>query len=278
MNKIIEMVNVNKQFKEHLVLKDINLEIRQGEFFGFLGPSGAGKTTTIKILTGQIKKFNGSARILNQNVTNINHNLYSKIGVITDNSGVFKELSIYENLRIFANIHKIPKDRIDFLLNRVGLNNVKKKKAGKLSKGMLQRLIIARALLNEPALLFLDEPTSGLDPKTTKDIHRLLLEEKEKGMTLFLTTHNMYEAEILCDKLALLDNGQIIEHDSPQELIRKYHTKPEIKITYKNGEQKIITANKNNQENFFSKNILTIHSNEPNLEDIFLFLTGKELN
>ncbi|WP_404815166.1 ABC transporter ATP-binding protein [Carnobacterium maltaromaticum] len=275
----IEMTNINKIFKDKIALNQLSFKVNRGEIFGFLGPSGSGKTTTIKLLTGQMKATSGSATILGRNIQNFDYDFYKNIGIVTDNSEVIKDLSCYDNLKLFADIYQIPNERIDFLLERTGLLKEKKKKAGKLSRGMIQRLLLARALLHEPHILFLDEPTSGLDPRTMKDIHLLLLQEKNRGMTLFLTTHNMHEAEILCDHIALLHGGKIVECDTPKKLIRKFHKHPHAIVTYE-GEDSLTI--KLSQKEFTQLNpdqkIVSIHSNEPNLEEIFLSLTGTGLN
>lgn len=279
MTYAIEMTKINKIFNGKSALNQLSFKVQKGEIFGFLGPSGSGKTTTLKLLTGQMKATSGSATILGRNIQNFDYDFYKNIGIVTDNSEVIKELSCYDNLKLFANIYQVPNERIDFLLERTGLLQAKKKKAAKLSRGMIQRLLLARALLHEPRILFLDEPTSGLDPRTMKDIHLLLLEEKARGMTLFLTTHNMHEAETLCDHIALLYGGKIIECDTPKKLIRKFHKRPQATVAYE-GENSLTIGLSQKEFSQLNPNrkIVSIHSNEPNLEEIFLSLTGKELN
>ena len=278
MNYAIEMTNINKIFKDKIALNQLSFKVHKGEIFGFLGPSGSGKTTTLKLLTGQMKATSGSATILGRNIQKFDYDFYKNIGIVTDNSEVIKELSCYDNLKLFAEIYQVSNKRIDFLLERTGLLQVKKTKGAKLSRGMIQRLLLARALLHKPSILFLDEPTSGLDPRTMKDIHSLLLEEKSRGMTLFLTTHNMHEAEILCDHIALLHGGKIIECDTPKKLTRKFSTNPQAIVTYE-GEDCLTTglSQKELTKLDHNRKIVSIHSNEPNLEEIFLSLTGKEL-
>ena len=162
-NEYIRINHISKKFGSEIVLKDLEAVLQKGEILGFLGPSGAGKTTTIKILTGQLKPTSGDAYILGIHVKNIDETIYEQIGIVTDQSGIYERLSVYDNLKYFAKILKVDQARIDELLQRVGLFDYKKKPAGKLSKGQTQRLILARAILHKPRVLFLDEPTSGLD-------------------------------------------------------------------------------------------------------------------
>lgn len=204
MTNLIQMKQISKTFGKKTALKDISIEVKTGEILGFLGPSGAGKTTTIKILTGQLLQTSGEATLLNQDTTKMNESIYSQIGLVTDNSGLYERMSVYDNLAFFAKLLDVDKKRIDDLLERVGLSEDKKKITSKLSKGMKQRLVLVRAILHQPKILFLDEPTSGLDPSTALDIHKLLLELKAAGTAIFLTTHNMEEATKLCDNVALL--------------------------------------------------------------------------
>ena len=220
---LLELKNIKKNFKDYTALSDISFDIDEGEIFGFLGPSGAGKTTTIKIVTGQLKPTNGFATVLGVNSTQLDEMIYEQIGIVSDNSGVYERLSVYENLKIYADILNVDYKEIDKLLERIGLSDKKKLAAGKLSKGQKQRLLIARAIIHKPKLLFLDEPTSGLDPTTARQIQDLFLELKKEGMGIFLTTHNMEEATKLCDKVALLDKGIIIESGSPKEICLRHN-------------------------------------------------------
>lgn len=143
--------------------------------------------------------------------------------MVSDNSGIYGKMTVWQNLIVFARIWQVPKSRVEQVLAQVGLAEHKSKPAGKLSKGQTQRLVLARAVLHKPKILFLDEPTSGLDPATAVAIHRMLLELKEQGMAIFLTTHNMEEAAKLCDRVALLHDGEIVEFGSPQEICLKYN-------------------------------------------------------
>jgi len=271
---------LSKSFGSKNVLNNISLSVPEGELFGLLGPSGAGKTTFIKILTGQLS-FSGFAEILGRKCSELDDTIFSKIGIVTDNSGLYERLSCYDNLLLFARLHNVKKGMIFDILRRVGLENTKIS-AGKLSKGMRQRLILARALLHHPQILFLDEPTSGLDPATANDIHSLLLELKKEGTTIFLTTHNMVEAHKLCDHVALLNEGEIVEYGVPDELCRKYNEENNVTILAKDGRTVRLPNSPEQAEKiagfFMGDNVAAIHSSEPNLENVFLKLTGKELD
>jgi len=279
--RLIHVERLSKKFKDQTALKDISFSVHAGEIFGFLGPSGSGKTTTIKILTGQLAQSSGQAFVLDKAVEQINESIYEQIGIVTDNSGLYERLSVYNNLIVFAKLLHVKKDRIDFLLKRVGLFEHKNKLAKDLSKGMKQRLILSRAMLHQPKVLFLDEPTSGLDPVTSQAIHTLLLELKENGTAIFLTTHNMEEATKLCDHVALLNDGLIVEHDSPKALTLKYNRDKRYQILLRNEEEVQLphTTESIHQINHWlaTDELLTIHSCEPNLEQVFLEVTGREL-
>ncbi len=239
MNKavVLELKNISKQFTNHIALKDISLSLHQGEILGFLGPSGAGKTTTIKIITGQMVQSGGEAYIFDNDTRKITEAIYEKIGIVTDQSGFYERLTVYENLEVFAEVLNVSKSKIPQLLERVSLEKQVKQKAGKLSKGQSQRLVLARAVLHSPQVLFLDEPTSGLDPTTAMEVHKLLLEFKSQGMAIFLTTHNMDEATKLCDQVALLNKGHIVEFGSPKEISLKHNQEKEYKVTLESGQE-----------------------------------------
>jgi len=279
--ELLSLHHISKKFKSELALKDISISVHEGEILGFLGPSGAGKTTAIKIITGQLKQTSGDAVILGRDSRNINESIYERIGIVTDNSGIYERMTVYQNMLFFAKILRVERKRIDELLKRVGLYKHKKKLAGKLSKGQVQRLVLARAILHRPKILFLDEPTSGLDPSTALEIHKLMIELKNEGMAIFLTTHNMEEATKLCDHVALLNEGNIVEFGSPKEICLRYNTDKRYKVLLSNNEEQVLENDQqsaNKLKDWINENVLeSIHSCEPTLESVFLTVTGREL-
>ena len=280
-NHMIDVKNLNKTFGDEQALKFVNFQVRRGEIFGFLGPSGSGKTTTIKILTGQMKATRGQAFVFDEDVKHLKTpNNRKKFGVLTDNSGLYERLSIEDNLYLYSELYNCSTKRINEVLDLVQLKAAKQKKVSQLSKGMRQRVTLARAILHEPALLFLDEPTSALDPVTREHIHRGLKLLNEKGTTIFLTTHDMEEADLLCDRIAFLHKGEIKELDSPKSLKRKF-AENKMTIQLKNGQTVVIDNEKKDAKRLYDymekEEIVTIHSNEPTIGDIFMNVTGREL-
>ena len=274
---IIEVQGLKKKFKEQEALAGIDFSIQEGEIFGFLGPSGSGKTTTINILTGQLKADAGTAHVLSETVENLKVEVLEQIGIVSDTSGFYEKMSLYNNLKAYAMIFGIDMKKVDELLQKVGLYDSRNKIAEKLSTGMKQRMLLVRALINQPKLLFLDEPTSGLDPSTSRTIHDLLLELKAQGTTIFLTTHDMQEATLLCDRLALLHKGELVEVGSPHEIIQKYNTDKKVRLEYVDLTTKTV-AFEELQGGVDLSNVISIHSCEPTLEDVFITLTGGTLN
>ena len=281
MNKSIFAENLTKSFGERKVLDGVSFEVGKGEIFGLLGPSGAGKTTIIKILTGQLKADNGSSVIGGKNSAQLKGADYCGFGIMMDNFGLYERLNCFENLKVFARLYKLPNSSIHKALAEVGLSDAEKTAASKLSKGMKSRLRLARALMTDPEVIFLDETTSGLDPATSTEIQRLILSKKKEGKTIFLTTHNMTEAEKLCDKISLLCDGRIVEHGAPQEICRRYHHQKKLVIHLTDGSDMDIahdlTSAETVHELLQNGKIDTIHSTEPDLETVFMELTGKEL-
>lgn len=277
----ISLQHISKKFNENIVLKDVDAILHQGEILGFLGPSGAGKTTTIKILTGQLKPTDGEAFVLGMNCQNIDETIYEQIGIVTDASGVYERMSVYDNLKYFAKILSVPLENIDILLKRVGLYKHKNKLASQLSKGQTQRLILTRAILHTPKVLFLDEPTSGLDPTTALEIHKLLKELRAEGMAIFLTTHNMEEATKLCDHVALLNEGVIVEYGTPQDICLRYNKEKKYRILKSDKEEIVLIHTEENIKKLnqwlIDDEVISIHSCEPTLESVFLEVTGREL-
>ena len=223
---MIKMENVEKRFGQHTVLSDVNFNVKEGEIFGLLGPSGAGKTTIINILTNQLKEDSGSKEV---------KALPHEIGIMLDIGGLYTHLNCLENLNLYAGIYGLPKSKPMEVLEKVGLRDSAKKTVSTLSRGMTQRLALARAILYSPKLLFLDEPTSALDPGTSKGVCQLLQGLREQGTTIFLTTHNMDEALKLCDRIALLYDGKIIEQGNPVEICERYaavRTVPDLEAVF----------------------------------------------
>lgn len=275
-NTMIKVERVTKRFGDNIALNQISFSINEGEIFGFLGPSGSGKTTMINILTGQLQANSGKTELLGKDSQKLLPSDFEELGLVGDTSGYYEKLSLYNNLLLFARLYGVSKSRIEEILKQVGLYDSKDTPAEKLSTGMRQRMLLARALINYPKVLFLDEPTSGLDPTTSKKIHKLLQELKERGTTIFLTTHDMNEATLLCDNLALLNKGDLIEQGSPGEIIQKYNTEKNVAVTYSDSTKKVVRFEDLQQEDY--KKMMTIHSCEPTLEDIFIKLTGEKLD
>ena len=210
----VSMKNASKSFGTNQVLKNVTFETHDGEIFGMLGPSGAGKTTIINILTKQLTVDSGTCHVAAGS---------HEIGLMLEHDGLFSRLSSLDNLIVFEEIYGIPRSRTLDALERVGLSDAKKTVVDQLSKGMRQRLVLARAVLHKPKILFLDEPTSALDPMTARGIHTLIRDLRAEGSTVFLTTHNMEEATHLCDRVVLLHKGEIVEQGAPQEICQRHN-------------------------------------------------------
>lgn len=278
---MIKCKNVAKSFDDKAVLKGISFDITEGQIFGLLGPSGAGKTTLIKILTGQLSFDGGEVITLDKEIEKLTGEDKRKIGIMMDQFGVYERLSCSDNLKIYADIYGIQYSKIKEILQYVGLGGAEKRSASKLSKGMEARLRLARVFMHSPKLIFLDEPTSGLDPKSMQAIHKLILDKKKDGCTIFLTTHNMEEAAKLCDKVALLNEGEIVEIGKPSDVCLKYNHKKKIILRLTSGEEMELFHNATSAKKIYElmqeNTIEAIHSSEPNLETVFLEITGRKL-
>lgn len=277
---LIQVEGAGISFGGRPALREVSFEVSEGEIFGFLGPSGAGKTTTIKLLTRQLRPQAGSVRLFGQPVERLPVSAFDQIGVLTDTSGLYERLSVEDNLNLFADLKGVPRARALEALERVGLTDEEKKAAKKLSRGMAQRVMLARAVLHKPRLLFLDEPTAALDPATSRAVQDMLRELNQEGTTIFLTTHRMEEADRLCNRVAFLNEGVIAACDSPQAL--KLRHAPNLLVAVgMDGER--VTAEKSAgglaelSRAFEGKALSTVHSQEPDLEEIFLTLTGRKL-
>lgn len=210
--------NLTHSYNGSPAVDDLNFAVEVAEIFGFLGPNGAGKTTTIRILTGQLRPTAGQARVAGCDVVRDRQALKPKIGVVFEMQNLYERLSARDNLSFTAGLYGVPKERVDELLRQVGLGDRQSQPVGKFSNGMKQRLLIARALLPAPQVLFMDEPTRGLDPNAAREIRSLIASLAGQGVTIFLTTHYMEEADRLCNRVAILDHGRIVALDAPQRL------------------------------------------------------------
>jgi ABC-2 type transport system ATP-binding protein len=222
---LIETNSLTKKFGDLRAVDSLTLHVNDGEVFGFLGPNGAGKTTTVRMLCCLISKTSGTAKIGDYEVGNNadQQKIRRMIGLLTENVGLYEELSAYDNLDFYGRFYKLDaqkrKEQIEYLLKMLGLWERRNEAAGTFSKGMKQKLAIARALIHDPQVLFLDEPTASLDPEASKTVRDFILELKKEKRTIFLNTHLLDEAEKICDRVAIL-NTRLIATGTPQELRR----------------------------------------------------------
>lgn len=281
MESIIAVEGMKKSFGQHVALKDVQFHVEKGEIFGLLGPSGSGKTTTIKILTGELGQTAGCVKVLGMDSKQMGTaNFKSKIGILSDNSSLYERLTIYDNLKLFCQLYHAPLKQIDAILREVNLYDERRKTVSKLSRGMKQRVLLAKALIHKPKLVFLDEPTSALDPGNMAHIQRGLRKLNEAGTTIFLTTHNMEEANSLCDRVAFLHEGEIVELDDPDELRYKHSTHTFHIETYE-GERLVIKNTPDNAERIKElivyNRVKSMQTDKPTLGQVFLKVTGEEL-
>jgi fluoroquinolone transport system ATP-binding protein len=264
-------------------IENMSFNVHRGEIFGFLGPSGAGKSTLQKILTGLIKKYTGNVMVNGEEVMNHSKDFHEKIGVHFEFPSLYEKMTARENLRFFRSLYK-KKGNIDELLEKVGLLREADKKTGDYSKGMKTRLNFIKALLHDPDILFLDEPTSGLDPSNSRNLKEMILAEKAKGKTIILTTHNMYDATELCDRVAFIVDGTIRALDTPRNLIMSKGAS-RIEYTWLEEGKEIksrIELDRTSDDEILRKlinsnRLTSIHSSEPTLNDIFVEITGRRL-
>ena len=214
----IEVRQLTRDYNGLRAVDGITFAVEAGEIFGFLGPHGAGKTTTIKVLTGQLRPTSGTAQVAGCDVVEERQQLKPRIGVVFEYQNLYERLSARDNLVFAARLYGVPKGRVDQVLAQVGLTDRARDRIKDYSNGMKQRLLVARALLHEPEILFLDEPTRGLDPNVAREIRSIIANLARQGVTVFLTTHYMEEADQLSDRVAIIDQGRIVALDTPERL------------------------------------------------------------
>jgi ABC-2 type transport system ATP-binding protein len=305
MENVIEVQNLTKIYGKLMAVDHINFEVEKGEIFGFLGPNGAGKTTTLRMLTGVIKPDDGEADILGFNIQKEPLKSKQNIGVVPETSNAYVDLTAWQNMMLMSELYGVPKKeaeiRANELLDRLGIYDRRDSKVKGFSKGMKQRLILCMALVNNPDLIFLDEPTSGLDVQSSHMIREILQEFPEEGKSIFLTTHNMDEANRLCDRVAIINHGKIAAIDRPAKLKDIIKRLNSVEISFdkavsteglseisdvsevrKEGDKFVISTDDVNGllysltafAEFRNLKIMSLNTLSPSLEEVFIQLTG----
>lgn len=278
----IEVDGLSRTFKDVQAVDNISFNVLAGEVFGFLGHNGAGKTTTIRMLSGQLRPSSGHARVAGCDIVTERGRLKPLVGVVSEHQNLYERMSGRENLAFAARLYGTSHERIDDALDQVGLLERAKDKVQYYSNGMKQRLLIARALLHRPQIIFLDEPTRGLDPVVAGEIRRLVVQLSTEGVTVFLTTHYMEEADELCRRVAFLSEGQIVALDTPDNL-KLAHGQKSLKATLADGRSLTIAldeegAGKQLEALVSAGQIRTLHSTEATLENVFIQIAGRKLS
>lgn len=283
---VIEVKNLYHDYEGdgRYAVRDVSFAIAEGEIFGFLGPSGAGKSTVQNVMTGLLPLQQGEILYRDQSVTDLRADFFNRIGVSFEHPNLYGKLSGYENLKYYAGLFNVPTADPMQLLEMVGLKEDAHKRAGNYSKGMKQRLVFARALVNNPTLFFLDEPTAGLDPNLARGIKEIIRRRREEGATIFLTTHNMYIADELCERVAFINEGEIVAMDTPRRLKLQYGERA-VQVEYgEDGQLRselFFLDSEEDRARFKSvleeKEIQTVHSQEATLEQTFIKITGRGL-
>ena len=280
--RAIEVENLSRAFNGLRAVDDITFSVDAGEIFGFLGHNGAGKTTTIRMLSGQLLPSSGGGRVAGCDIVAEQRRLKPLIGVVSEHQNLYERMSGRENLEFAARLYSIDIQRIDEALRQVDLLDRAADKVQNYSNGMKQRLLIARSILHGPKIIFLDEPTRGLDPIVGREIRRLIVDMSKQGVTIFLTTHYMDEADQLCDRVAFLSEGRIVALDTPGNL-KTAHGQQQVNVTLDNGECVHLALDgadtgRELQQLLSNGHVRTLHSAEATLEDVFIQLAGRRLS
>jgi ABC-2 type transport system ATP-binding protein len=278
---MIDVVNLSKHFGDLRAVDDISFQVYRGEIFSFLGHNGAGKTTTIRMLTGRSLPTSGRATIAGMDIVQQRNQVLPIINVVPEDQNLYERLTGRANLELFADLYGVSRNRVDELLAKVNLEDASKRATKTYSSGMKQRLLVARALINNPQLLFLDEPTRGLDPASAKSLRDMFAELSQQGTTIFLTTHIMEEADDLSHRVAFISNGRLIELDSPRELKLRYGERA-ANVLLDDRTERIIKLDDPGDARQLAGwmeagRVLSIHSREGTLEDVFIAVAGRPL-
>lgn len=275
---IVQVDGLEKAYGAVRAVDGISFSIDSGEIFGLLGHNGAGKTTTIRMLTGRTKPNSGKATIAGFDIVTERERIKPLINLVFEDQNLYERLTGRDNLEVFADLYDAPRARVTELLERVGLTDAAKRRVKTYSTGMKQRLLIARALINQPRLLFLDEPTRGLDPASARELRELVRQLSDAGTTVFLTTHYMEEADELCHRVAFLSKGKIVAMDTPRDLKLRYGERTASVLLRDRREETVKLNDAADAQRLAgwmtNGEVLTLHSQEGSLEDVFIALAG----
>jgi ABC-2 type transport system ATP-binding protein len=308
MSTVIEVHGLTRRFGELVAVDHVSFEVDEGEVFGFLGPNGAGKTTTVRMLTGVIEPTEGTATIQGHDIRREPLAAREHLGIVPEEANVYLDLSVWRNVMLMAELHCVPRAKRvkegERLLDLLGLGDRKKQKARALSKGLRQRLMLCSALVSGPEILFLDEPTGGLDVQSARLIRQIVRDLNREGLTVFLTTHNMAEAEEICDRVAIINKGRIAAIDTPDQLRDAMKSSQYVQVGFESdgpvegdlealpGVERVSSAA--GRYRLYSEEpgrtatevvklaerkglgIAELATCKPTLEDVFLYLTGVE--
>jgi ABC-2 type transport system ATP-binding protein len=277
--------NLTYRYGDKTAVDHIHFTVGEGEVLGFLGPNGAGKSTTMKMLTGQMRPTEGTATLLGIDVAKHANKVQAQIGVAFETSNLYEQMNAVENLNLFAQLYGVRKFDANALLEKVGLGGRGTERVAGYSKGMKQRLMLARAMVHNPRILFLDEPTDGLDPVSSETIRSIIRETSAHGTTIFLTTHDMVEADKLSNRVAFINKGVIVALDTPHALKQQYGKRAmKVEVRCPDGSLRthevVLDRDATPREVhdlFAQEQVVTVHTEEATLEDIFVRVTGRGL-
>ena len=274
--------NLQKEYGDVHAVDGISFSVNRGEIFGLLGHNGAGKTTTVRMLTGRTRPSGGRAFVAGHDVVTGRDQIKPIINLVFEDQNLYERLSGLDNLRVFADLYGAPRSRVDELLDLVNLDiEARKRKVKTYSTGMKQRLLIARALINNPSVLFLDEPTRGLDPASAHDLREIIRNLARQGATVMLTTHYMEEADDLCQRVGFMSEGKLVALDAPRELKLRYGQRTALVLLNNREEHEIKLDDPEDARRLEgwmqAGEVLTMHSQEGTLEDVFIALAGRKL-
>lgn len=279
----VEVEGLEKRYGDVQALSSVSFSTKPGEVFGLLGHNGAGKSTTVRILTGRARPSAGRATVLGHPIPDELERVRARINLVAEAPTVYERATAKENLDLFCRLYRLPTRRGDEALERVGLAHAAKRKVKTLSTGMRQRLLLARAMLNEPRVMFLDEPARGLDPQSARELHAIVAELARSGTAVLLTTHDMTEADGLCDRVAFLAEGRIVALDTPRALKLRLGGAPTVDVMLDDGSDASLRLDREAEGSRLAEIVTSgraraLHTREATLADVFIALAGRSLD